>query len=163
MNRRKTKDWLAILGNHAAFKEQHLVQMCLAILARGLILIESFDSGLRPLRAKPPANQHVFHFRASALPPPQNIQYFDRIRAIDNADANTTSAGPYFAAPREADRVGQANPATEQVGLLSTERQTGGVGELTSPNPKTPINRVRKPENRQVRSPKIAVACENCR
>ena len=133
------------------------------ISAVDLILTEHFNSGLRRLLPKPPASQCAFQLLAPPPPSLQNPQPSDEIGTTENADFAADNAGPFGLAQRGADCIRQASAARKSMGLLIQEYQNIGAKTPIAPSPKIPINRVQKPDKRQARGPKIAVACENCR
>lgn len=133
------------------------------ILAHRINAESKPDSGLRRLLPKPLAAPDTFDLLA---PPPtflQSLRHLPRTNAFDHADLATSSARHFGPAQRGSDRVKQAGTAKVTVGLRRQGHQNGGVEGTTHPNPKIPINRVQKPEQRRVRGPKTPVACNHCR
>ena len=145
-----------------SLKKRLGVERPVAILAKLRILTESFDSGLRQLLPKPPANQHAIR---SAPPPPflQNPQHPNRIDATANADFAVGSAVPHTRASRQAQPIAEASTARRPMKLRDQEHDVNGADTFLSPNPKIPISRVQKRQKRPPRASRTAVACENCR
>ena len=130
-----------------------------AFSTTGVMLTESLDSGLRRLLPKPLASQNSF----PSLPPPPPILRNQERAETDDVDFAVNSAGPVGPAQGGAGRRRQTSTAGKVRGRRDQEYKSTGAEANILPNPKIPIKRGQKPEKRQTRGLKIAVACQNCR